>query len=192
MLVLILGLILFLGAHSVRIAADGWRSAMIARLGENGWKGLYSLVSLAGFVLIIWGYGLARQDPMVLWTPPTWLTHVALLLNLVAFILLAAYALPGGRMKARLRHPMVLAVKVWAFAHLLANGTLADVFLFGAFLVWAIADFRSSRQRDRAAGTVPIAGPARNDAVAAAVGVIAWGAFVWFLHGWLIGVSPLA
>jgi uncharacterized membrane protein len=192
MVVLILGLVIFLGAHSVRIFADGWRSAMMARLGEGGWKGLYSLVSLVGLVLIVWGFGLARQNPVVLWFSPVWLKHVAIALNLVAFILFGAYLVPAGRMKARLGHPMLLSVKTWAFAHLLANGTLPDVLLFGGFLVWALADFRSNRQRDRAAGTVRVAGPPRNDAIAVAVGVVIWAAFLWFLHAWLIGVSPLS
>ena len=192
MLVLILGLIVFLGAHSARIFADDWRRGMIARLGDGPWKGLYSLVSIVGFVLIIWGYGIARQDPVVLWVSPTWLKHLAIALNLVAFILFAFYLLPGGRMKARLGHPMLLSVKVWAFAHLLANGTLADLFLFGAFLGWAIADFAVARRRDRAAGTVRIAGPARNDAIAVVVGVVIWAAILWRVHDWVIGVSPLA
>ncbi len=192
MIVLILGLLIFLGVHSVRIAAPAWRDAMIARLGEGAWKGLYSIAAGVGLVLIVWGYGLARQDPVVLWFPPVWLKHLAVLLNLIAFIVFAAYLVPGGRFKAWLGHPMVLAVKTWAFAHLLANGTLADVLLFGGFLVWAVADYRSSRQRDRAAGPVRVAGPPRNDAIAVAAGVAIWGAFVWFLHEWLIGVSPLA
>lgn len=192
MSVLILGLVLFLGVHSVRIIAEDWRRAMIARLGEGPWKGLYTLVSLVGLVLIVWGYGLARQEPVVLWVSPQWLKHVAVVLNLVAFVLFAAYLVPAGRMKARIGHPMVVSVKTWAFAHLLANGTLADLLLFGAFLVWAIADFISSRQRDRAEGRVRIAGPTRNDAIAVALGAALWAAFVWRLHEWLIGVSPLA
>ncbi|MGH6926229.1 MAG: NnrU family protein [Propylenella sp.] len=192
MIVLILGLVLFLGIHSVMIGAAGWRAVMVARLGEGPWKGLYSLVAAVGLVLIVWGYGLARQDPVVFWVSPTWLKHVAVALNLVAFILFAAYRVPAGWIKARLGHPMVLSVKVWAFAHLLANGTLADVLLFGSFLVWAVADFRSSVARDRAAGTVRIAGPPRNDLIAVAVGVVLWAAFVWFLHEWLFGVSPIA
>ena len=192
MLVLILGLVLFLGIHSMQIVAADWRLTMIARLGEGPWKGLYSLVSAVGLVLLVWGYGLARQDPVVLWFSPLWLKHVAVALNLVAFILFAAYIVPAGRIGARIGHPMILAVKTWAFAHLLANGTLADVVLFGAFLVWALAAFRSSRQRDRAAGTVRVAGPARNDAIAVVVGALIWAAIVWLLHDWLIGVSPLA
>jgi uncharacterized membrane protein len=192
MAVLILGLVIFLGVHSVRIAAEDWRRWMIARLGEGPWKGLYSLVSILGFVLIIWGYGMARPDSAVLYEPPVWLKHTAVLLNLVAFILLGFYLVPSGRVKARLGHPMILGVKTWAFAHLLANGRVVDLVLFGGFLAWAILDFRASRVRDRAAGTVRIAGPARNDALAVAAGVLIWAAFLWRLHVWLIGVSPLA
>jgi uncharacterized membrane protein len=192
MLVLILGLIVFLGAHSVRILADDWRRGMIARLGDGPWKGVYSLVSAVGLILIVWGYGLARQDPILLWVSPMWLKHLAIALNLVAFILFAFYLVPAGRMKPRLGHPMLLSVKVWAFAHLLANGTLADLFLFGAFLVWAIVDFAASRRRERTMGTVRIAGPARNDAIAVLVGVVIWAAILWRLHDWVIGVSPLA
>ena len=192
MAVLILGIVVFLGMHSIQIVAPGSRDAMKARLGEGGWKGAYSIVSLLGLVLIIWGYGMARLDSVVLWTSPEGLKHLALLLNLVAFVLLGLFLVPSGRLKAKLGHPMVLSVKVWAFAHLLANGTLADLILFGSFLVWAIADFASSRRRQRAAGTVLIAGPPRNDAVAVLVGVLLWGFMVWRGHLWLIGVSPLA
>jgi uncharacterized membrane protein len=192
MLVLIFGLLIFLGVHSVRIFADGLRQSMIARLGDGPWKGIYSIVSIAGFILIIWGYGIARQDPVLLWLPPTWLRHVAILLNLIALILLAAYAVPSGYLKARLGHPMLLSVKVWAFAHLLANGTLADLFLFGAFLVWAIADFAAARRRDRATGILRVAGPLQNDAIAVVVGFVIWAALLWRVHEWVFGVSPLA
>jgi uncharacterized membrane protein len=192
MVVLVLGLVIFLGIHSVRIAGEEWRSRMIARLGDGPWKGLYSLVSAVGLVLIVWGYGLSRLEPVVLWDPPVWTRHHANLLNLVAFILFAAYLLPSGRLKARLGHPMILSVKVWAIAHLVANGTLADVLLFGSFLVWAVFDFRASRMRDRALGTVRMAGPARNDAVVVLVGVVIWAAIVWRVHQWVIGVSPIA
>jgi uncharacterized membrane protein len=189
MLVLVIGLV---GSHAVRIVAEDWRRGAIARIGEGPWKGLYSLVSLVGLVLIVWGYGLARQEPVVLWDPPIWTKHLALALNLVAFVLFALYLLPSGRLKARLGHPMLLSVKVWAFAHLIANGTLADVILFGSFLVWAIADFAANRRRDRAQGTVRIAGPTRNDVIAVIVGIAIWAAFVWRVHAWLIGVDPLA
>jgi uncharacterized membrane protein len=192
MLVLIIGLVIFLGAHSVRIVDGEFRERTVARLGEGPWKGLYSLVSLVGFVLIVWGYGLSRLDPIVLWTPPVWTRHIAVLLMLIAFILFAAFLLPSGRLKARLGHPMILSVKVWALAHLLANGTLADLILFGSFLVWAVTDFATSRRREREQGTVHIAGPARNDALAVVLGVVIWAAFIWRVHEWLIGVSPLA
>jgi uncharacterized membrane protein len=192
MLVLIVGLVLFLGIHSVRIFDGDYRRAFIARYGEGPWKSLYSLVSVVGLVLIVWGYGLARQNPIVLWDPPVWTRHISITLNLVAFVLFATYLVPAGRMKAALGHPMILSVKVWAFAHLLANGTLADLLLFGSLLAWAIADFATSRRRDRRDGTVRVPGPVRNDVLAVAVGVLIWGAFVWRVHLWLIGVSPLA
>jgi uncharacterized membrane protein len=190
MTALILGLLIFLGTHSVRIFADAWRARQIARLGEGKWKGLYSVVSAVGLVLIVWGFGLARTEPTFLWTPPLWTQHLAGLLTVPAFILVVAAYVPGNRVKTRLGHPMVAGVKVWAFAHLLANGTLAGVALFGAFLAWAVADFASARRRDRRAGTVYPAGTFARDAVAVIVGLVAWAAFAFFLHGWLIGVRP--
>src|SRR3954471_2833125 len=191
MAVLLLGLVLFLGVHSTRIVADGWRTRMLGRLGEKGWKGTYSLVSIAGFVLLVWGYGMARQSPVVLWTPPRGMNHLAALLMVVSFVLLAAAYVPRNAFKARLHHPMVLAVKIWAFAHLLANGTLADVVLFGAFLAWAIADFASSRRRDRATGKVYPAGTTNATIASVFIGLAAYGVFVVWGHKWLIGVSPL-
>ena len=134
MTLLILGLLIFLGVHSTSIFAPGWRTAQIKRRGDAAWKGVYALVSLAGFALLIYGYGVARQLPVVLYTPPTFTRHIALLLMLPVFPLLFAAYLPG-RIKAAAKHPMLLAVKLWALAHLLANGTLHDVILFGAFLV---------------------------------------------------------
>ena len=187
---LALGLILFLGAHSTRALADGWRSAMIARLGEGTWKGMYSLLSLAGFVLICYGYGLARAEPVVLWVPPVWTRHLAAVLTIPAFILLAAAYVPGNRIKAVVGHPMVAGVKVWALAHLLANGNLADVLLFGGFLVWAVLSFRAARGRDRAAGTGYPAGPASSTLATIGIGLVVWAAFAFALHGWLIGVKP--
>jgi uncharacterized membrane protein len=188
---LVLGLVLFLGVHSVRIFADSWRTAQVARIGEGAWKGIYSVVALVGFALIIWGYGQARMNPVVLWAPPTWARHVAAPLTLVAFVLIVAGNMPGTRMRARLGSPMVLGVKIWAFAHLLANGTLASVVLFGSFLAWAIVDFASARRRDRAAGTVYPQGSLGRDLTAVIVGVIAWALFAFYLHGVLIGVRPL-
>jgi uncharacterized membrane protein len=190
MTVLILGLIIFLGAHSTRIVADGWRTAQLKRLGEGAWKGIYSLISLVGFGLIVWGFSLARQQPVVLWTPPVAMRHVAALLTLIAFVLLAAAYVPHNAIKARLHHPMVLAVKTWAFAHLLANGTLADLLLFGAFLAWAVVCYIAERKRDRAALTQYPAGTAGGTAATVAVGIAAWALFAFWLHGLLIGVRP--
>lgn len=192
MSLLILGLIVFLGTHSVRIFADSWRKAQIARVGQGTWKGLYSLVSIAGFVLLIWGYGRARADTAVLWQPPAWTNYPAALFTLAAFVLVAAAYVPGTRIKGALHHPMLLGVKSWAFAHLIANGTLADVVLFGAFLVWAIVDFAASRRRDRVAGTAYPAGTAVRDAIAIAIGVAAWAIFAFYLHERWIGVRPFA
>jgi uncharacterized membrane protein len=192
MLVLILGLLIFLAPHSIRIFAEPLRRETIEAIGEGPWKAIYSVVSIVGLVLIVWGYGMTRAAPIELWHPPEWLRLVAVPLNLLAFILLGAFIVPAGGIKAKLGHPMILAVKVWAFAHLLANGALGDVVLFGVLLIWAIADFAASRRRDRAQGIVRIAGPARNDALAVLVGAVIWAAFVWKLHEWIIGVDPLA
>jgi uncharacterized membrane protein len=192
MTLLILGLLIFLGVHSVRIFADDWRSAQRKRLGENAWKGLYSLVSIAGFALIVWGYGAARQAPVALWASPTWTRHLAALLMIASFVLLAAAYVPRNGIKARLHHPMVLGVKVWALAHLLANNTLADLLLYGSFLVWAVLDFRAARGRDRAQGTVYPAGSSAGTLAAVAVGVAAWAVFAFWAHRVLIGVSPFA
>ena len=191
MTILILGLVLFLGVHSVRIVADDWRTATRARIGEKAWKGIYSLLSLLGFGLIIYGFGLARQDPVVVWNPPMFMRHITILLVAIAFVMLAASHVPSNGIKARLHHPMVLGVKTWAFAHLLANGKLHDIVLFGAFLVWAIVDFSSARKRDAAAGTVYPAGTGAATVIAVVVGLVAFAVFAFGLHGPLIGVRPL-
>ena len=190
--VLILGLVLFLGMHSLRIFADGWRTRQVARLGLKRWKALYAVVAIVGFVLICWGFGLARQHPVLLYVPPLWLRHLNALFTLVAFVLFVAARVPRNVFKARLHHPQVLAVKVWAFGHLLATGMLHDVLLFGAFLLWAVVLFIASRRRDRAAGTVYPAGTLRGNVLTVAIGVAAWAAFALWLHLWLIGVDPMA
>lgn len=187
---LVLGLVIFLGAHSVRIVAEPWRAAVRARIGENAWKGAYSLVSLAGFVLLVWGFGQARQAPVLLWPPMIWTRHLAALLMIVSFVLLAAAYVPGNGIKARLHHPMVLGVKTWALAHLLANFTLASVTLAAAFLVWSVLDFRAARRRDAAEGTVYPPGRASMTAVTVIVGLVAWAVFAFWAHGVLIGVRP--
>ena len=190
MVFLMLGLVLFLGVHSTRVFAESWRTQFIAARGANAWKGVYAVLSIAGFALMLWGFGLARQQPVVLWNPPTWTRHLAALLTLPAFVLLAAAYIPGNSIKARLHHPMVLGVKVWAFSHLLVGRTLAAEVLFGAFLVWAALSFRAARARDRAAGTVYAPGRAGPTVVAVAVGVVAWAGFAFWGHGALIGVRP--
>jgi uncharacterized membrane protein len=190
MLLLLLGLVLFLGVHSVRIVAEDWRNAQRTRIGANAYKGLYSLVSAAGLVLIIWGFGAARGDSAQIWLPPGWLRHAAALLVAVAFVLVVGAYVPANRLKAKLHHPMILGVKTWAVAHLLANGRVVDVVLFGAFLVWAVIDFSVSRRRDRATGTTYPPGRLGPTLVAIAVGLVAWAVFGQYLHGWLFGVRP--
>ncbi|MCP4315538.1 MAG: NnrU family protein [Hyphomicrobiales bacterium] len=192
MFILIVGLILFLGIHSVRIVAPGFRDRMIAERGENAWKGIYTLVSFVGFGLIIWGFSLARFLAPILYTPPMWMAHVTLLLMLFSFILLAVYGMPAGKIKAAVKHPMLLAVKLWAFGHLLANGDLASVLLFGGFLVWAVAD-RISVKRRAPVGEEPPAetGPVRNDIAAIVAGTVVYLLFVWKLHEWLFGFPPV-
>lgn len=187
---LVAGLILFLGVHSVSIIAPAWREAQIARHGERVWKGVYALVSLAGLLLLIHGYGVARQTPWLLYSPPMPLRHVALLLMVPVFPLLFAAYLPG-RLQRMAKHPMLLAVKFFATAHLLANGSLADVLLFGAFLAWAVAD-RISVKRRAVPRQVPGAPPSPlNDVVAVVGGLMVYAAFVLWVHVWMIGVSPL-
>ena len=190
MTILILGLVLFLGVHSTRIVANDWRAATISRIGEKAWKGLFALASLAGLVLIVWGLGMVRRMPMLLWESPMPMRHIAGLLMLVAFILLAATYVPRNGIKARLHHPMVLAVKVWALAHLLANGNLGDVVLFGSFLVWAVLSFRAARARDRKLGTVYAPGTASGTAITVVVGISVWLVFAFWAHGLLFGVRP--
>lgn len=190
MVTLVIGLLLFLGVHSLRIVAEPLRTQWRDRLGENAFKGLYSLASFVGLLLIVWGYGAARLEPVVLWAPPVWSRHLASLLTLVAFVFLVAAYVPRNHLKAAIHHPMVVGVKTWAFAHLLANGTLADLLLFGGFLAWAALSFRAARGRDRAAGTVYPAGSWAMTGVTVVVGVVAWAVFAMWAHRVLIGVRP--
>ncbi|HMN21918.1 MAG TPA: NnrU family protein [Ottowia sp.] len=190
--ILVLGLILFLGTHSARIVAEDGRKRAIARWGEGAWKGLYSVLSLLGFALIVWGFARARQQPVVLWAPPAGLKHLNALFTLLAFILLAATYLPRNQIKARLHHPMVLGVMLWALGHLLATATLADALLFAAFLLWAALSWRAARQRDRALATVYPPGRLAATLATLLVGVLAWVAFAFWLHAAWIGVAPFA
>lgn len=211
---LLLGLLLFLGVHSIRIFAEGLRKSIRQRIGRDAYKGLYSVLSLAGFALIVWGYSIARQTPVVLWSPPGWTRHLASLLTLVSFILLVAAYVPRNGIKLKVGHPMVLGVKIWALAHLIANNTLADVVLFGSFLVWSVFSFRAARKRDREAaakrpppplgpngqplppvvvapdGTIlPLNSVGMNISVVL-LGILAWAVFALWAHGALIGVRP--
>ena len=188
--VMLLGLVVFLGVHSLRIVAEGWRLRTRARVGEKAYMRIYSLVSALGLVLMVWGFSLARQQPQVLWATPVWARHVAALLMLLSFVLLTAAYVPRNSIKARLHHPMVLSVKVWAVAHLLANNTLAELVFFGSFLLWAALSFRAARARDRAAGTVYAPGSAAPTIVTVGIAVLAWIGFTFWAHRWVIGVSP--
>jgi uncharacterized membrane protein len=196
MLYLVLGLAIFLGIHSISIINRAGRDAMVTRMGANVWRGVYTVLSLVGFALIVWGYGQARQQPVVLYTPPVWLRHASLLLLVPVFPLLVA-AYTQGRIKAAVKHPMLLATKLWAFAHLLSNGTLADVLLFGGFLAWAIADRVSVKKRgvsgasDASHANAAVARPRlAHDLIALVIGLALFGWFFAQGHAWLIGVSP--
>jgi len=188
MAVLIIGLALFLGVHSIALAAPDFRSRAIARMGEGPWKGLYAAVSAVGFVLILYGFHLARRFPVLLYTPPVWMRHVTALLMLPVFPLFIAAYLPG-RIKAAMKHPMLAAVKFWALAHLLANGTLADMLLFGGFLAWAVTDRISLKRRVQTAPTVSAG--RFNDAIAVVLGLALYVFFIAWAHVRLFGVSPL-
>jgi uncharacterized membrane protein len=191
MSMLILGLVLFLGVHSLRIVADDWRNRQVARLGERAWKAIFALVSIAGFVVLVWGFGMARQQPLPLYLPPPWLRHANALFTLVAFVLVFAAYVPRNHQQAALGHPMYAGIEVWAFGHLLATGMLHDVVLFGGFLAWAVAGFVVSRRRDRRNRVVYPSATARGDAIVVALGVAAWALFAFWLHARWIGVAPL-
>ncbi len=190
MTLLIVGLVLFLGVHSSRFLFADFRARTLAVRGEGTWKGLYSVASLVGLVLIVYGYGLTRQAPVELWTPPRFLYHLTSLLMVVSFILIVAAYVPGNRIKARVGHPMTLGVKTWALAHLLSNGRLGDVVLFGAFLAWGVVTYINARKRDRAAGVVYPVGPMSKDIIVVVVGIVVAVVFAKWLHAALIGVQP--
>jgi uncharacterized membrane protein len=192
MLLLVVGIVLFLGVHLIRVVAPGFRQLMIDRIGQNAWRGLYSLASIATLVLLIYGFGAARHETTVLYTPPVWMAHIAILLMLFALICLVASLLPAGNIAVRAKHPMVLSVKIWAFAHLLANGDSAGVLLFAAFLAWGVIMRISLKRRERA-GEITLRPfvASKYDLYAVAIGVVAWILILWKLHEWIIGVSPL-
>lgn len=190
MSVLVLGLAIFLGMHLMPTLGQT-RARLRDRLGNGGYRGLFSSVSLIGLVLIIYGYGLARQDPVIVWDPPRAMRHVTALLMLPVFILRVAADVPG-KIKEKLRHPMLAGVMLWAVAHLLANAMLADIVLFGGFLVWAIYDRVSVARREQAGLVTVSGGPVRNDVIAVIAGLALYVIFAVWAHAWLIGVAPFA
>lgn len=197
MALLVLGLVLFLGVHAIAIVSPAGRDRLAARWGEPLYKGLYSLVSALGLALIVWGYSLSRENPVLLYSLPGGFRHLAATLLLPVFVLLLAAYLPG-RIQRAAKHPMLLAVKLWAFAHLLAQsatgGSLADVLLFGGFLIWAVADRISLKRRARAGPLRPVpALPASgvNDAIAVVGGLALYGLTVMWAHAELFGVRPV-
>jgi uncharacterized membrane protein len=188
--ILVLGLVVFIGTHLFTTRRQA-RGDLIKRLGEGGYKLLYSALSLIGLVLMVVGFGAARDaGPPVVWDPPQWLRHLALLINLPVFVLLAAAYLPG-RIKSATKHPMLLAVKLWATAHLLANGDLASMLLFGSLLAWAVLARIAAKRREVAEGVPDRSGPLRNDLIALIVGLLLYVAMVVWGHPLLIGVPVI-
>ncbi|CAD7024687.1 NnrU family protein [Pseudorhizobium endolithicum] len=192
MLLLVISLILFFGIHLVRVVAPGWRASVIAARGERAWKLGYSVASIATLVLVIYAFGQARQETGILYTPPVWMAHLSSLLMLVAMICLVASLMPPGHISTKTKHPMVLSVKIWALAHLLANGETSSVILFAGFLAWGVVLRIALKRRERSGDLVrkPFLS-ARYDAAAVVVGTIVYLLFIWRLHLWLIGVQPL-
>jgi uncharacterized membrane protein len=190
MLRLGLGLVVFLGVHSVSIVAPHWRDRVALRLGPAGWRSLHSLLSLAGLLLMVAGFAAARTSAPAWYVPARWMHAVTLVLMVPVFPLLLAAYFPG-RLQSMAKHPMLVAVKLWAFAHLLANGSAADVLLFGSFLAWAVLDRVSLKRR----APRPVRGaPASpwNDAIVVLAGLLVYVAFLKWAHLRLFGVSPLA
>ncbi len=188
MTVLIAGLVIFLGMHSISIVSAGGRDALAEKFGEFGWKLIYGIVSIIGFYLIIKGYAAARLDPTLVWVPPTWTRHLAALLMLPIFIFFFASYLPG-KISTALKHPQLVAVKAWAAGHLIANGMLHDIILFGAVLAWAVADRISMKKRkERPRPQAPKSGI--NDVLALFAGLAAYAGFALWAHAAWIGVRP--
>ncbi|MBP1853385.1 NnrU family protein [Rhizobium halophytocola] len=190
MAILILGIILFLGVHSIRLAAPGFRRSMVEKMGEGPWRGVYSAASLVSLVILIWGFAVA---PVInVWFPPEFMSHITVLLMLFAMICFIASLMPAGHIQTKTKHPMVLSVKIWAFAHLLANGDLASILLFVAFLAWGVVMRIALKKRWRRGELMlPSFVSARYDVIAVVVGVVVWAALLLKLHELLIGVAPI-
>ena len=187
--ILILGLAIFLGMHSVVIVSPDLRNRAVLRFGEGVWKSLHGLMSLVGLALIVQGFGLARQAPVVLYVPPSYLRMATFLLMLPVFPFVIAAYLPG-RIKTAMKYPALVAVKCWALAHLLANGGLADVLLFGGFLTWAVLDRISLKRRPPSTVHTAPMGPF-NDVIAVLLGLAVYALFIGWAHQRLFGLSPL-
>lgn len=192
MLVFILCLVLFLVLHSIRIVTPGLRTTVIDRWGKPAWGIGYSIASTLSLVLLAWSFGEARMETGLLYVPPVWASHLTLTLMLIAMICLVAGFLPPGHIATKMKHPIVLSIKIWALSHLLANGETSAVLLFVGFLAWAVLLRISLKRRERAGELVrkPFVS-ARYDAIAAVIGVLLWGAMIWKVHYWLIGIQPL-
>ena len=184
---LIMGIILFFGVHSISIFARPLRDSLAQR-SALGWKLVYTLISIGGIMLIVNGYADLRQDPVILYTSPTWLRHLSSLLILPVFILFIASYVPSN-IKSRIKHPQLIAVKLWALGHLMVNGSVSDLILFGSFLVWAIAQIISMKRRQPAPSDVVVHSKV-NDAIVIVVGLVAFVAFAKYAHYPLIGVAP--
>lgn len=184
MTLFLFGLLIFFGAHLWTAFARKGREGLIRTLGAGPYKGLYSLVSIAGIALIVIGW--SDADATVLYAPPVWMKHVAFVLVFIALILLAAAYLPKGKIAAAAKHPMLAGVKIWAFAHLLANGEVRSFILFGAFLAYGVIDRIAVKKRGE---PTPAAGPVANDVIAVAVGAAAWAAIYFYLHPYIAGVA---
>ena len=193
MALLVFSIVLFLVLHSLRIFAPQWRERTIKRMGVHAWRGVYSLLSIASLVLLIYAFSASRSVTPMLYTPPMFTTHITLTLMLIAMILLMASILPAGKIAVWVKHPMVTSVKVWAFAHLLSNGELNSVLLFGGFLIWAVLVRISAKRRTRAGEKVVRDFVSTQYDIASVIGGIAlYAVILLYLHQMLIGVSPLA
>lgn len=189
--VLVVGLAILLGGHSIHLVAPGWQAAQHERLGQRKWRLRYSMVSLVGLALVVWGYAMARHSPVLLWVPPPGTRHLTALLILLAFILFAAGDVPRNSIKASVRQPAIVGVLVWAAAHLLANGMLADLILFGSFLIWAALNLVMTRRREALIGATYPAGTLKGNAIAVVSGAAIWALVAFWLHELLIGVRPM-
>lgn len=186
---LILGLAVFFGVHSISMLTLGWRNRIAERLGRGVWQGLYSIAALLGFYLLVTGYGAARASAPVLYAAPPWSSYLAALLMLPVFTLALASVLPG-RIRARARHPLLLATILWAVAHLLTNGGVADLLLFGTFLLWAVAVLVSLERRP-ARRKITLPASMANDAIAIVGGLALYALFIFRLHARWFAVTPL-